>query len=271
MTAHERRRFSERVAVVTGGASGIGEATVRQLHAEGASVVAGDVNAERLDELQRALGDRFVGVRCDVTQEDEVERLIGTAVERFGRLDAAFNVAGGLRGGPIHEMDEADWRFTVDLSLTGVFLSVKHEARQMIAQADGGAIVNVASICSQVPLYGGSAYCCAKAGVEMLTKVAALELGEHRIRVNAVSPGRTATAQTAEVDATPGVVEAWLGQTPIARMGQPEDVAAALLFLASDDAAHVSSANLVIDGAFCTTTFEPVIRPLRSPAATTEG
>ncbi len=260
----DEHRFSGRVAVVTGGASGIGEAAVRRLHAEGASVVAGDIDANGLDRIHGELGDRVAGVRCDVTDEGDVERLIGTAVDRFGRLDVAFNVAGGIRGAPLHEMDEAAWRFTIDLSLTGVFLSVKHEARQLIAQADGGAIVNVASICSQVPVFGAGSYCSAKAGVEMLTKVAALELGEHGIRVNAVSPGRTATAQTAEVDAAPGMVEAWLEHTPLDRMGQSDDVAAALLFLASGDAVHVSGANLVVDGAFSTTTFEPIFRPLRS-------
>lgn len=240
-------RFSDKVAVVTGGASGIGEATVRRLHAEGAAVVVGDVNGDRMDSLQSELGDRLTSMHCDVTRERDVADLIGAAVEGFGRLDAAFNVAGGGPPELIQETEESAWRSTIDLSLTSVFLSIKHEARQMIEQG-GGSIVNVASICAQIPVFGGAAYCCAKAAVEMLTKVAALELGEHGIRVNAVLPGFTATPGMASAVDTIGAE--YIGQTPLARIAQPEDIAAALVFLASEDARHISGASMFVDGAF---------------------
>jgi meso-butanediol dehydrogenase / (S,S)-butanediol dehydrogenase / diacetyl reductase len=253
-------RFAGKVGVVTGGASGIGEAAVRCLHAEGAFVVVGDIDTEGAARLESELGERVASVRCDVTEEGDIERLIGTAVERFGQLDLAFNVAGGGPGGQIVDLQGPAWRSTIDAYLTGVFFGVKHEARQMIAQDNGGAILNVSSICAQLPLAGSSAYCCAKAGVAMLTKVAALELGEYGIRVNAVSPGRIATPATKEADAAPAMKEAWLRRTPLARLGQPDDVAAALLFLASDDAKHVSGADLVVDGGFSTTHFASVFR-----------
>ncbi|HEU4703301.1 MAG TPA: SDR family oxidoreductase, partial [Conexibacter sp.] len=248
----------------TGGASGIGAAAVRRLHAEGAAVVAGDVDETGLTRLAGELGERVAGVRCDVTEERDVERLVAAAVERFGRVDLGFNVAGGGRGGAIVELDAADWRHTVDLSLTGAFHGVKHQARQMIAQASGGAIVNVSSICAQLPNYGGAGYCSAKAGLEMLTHVAALELGAHGIRVNAIAPGRTATAATAEADAQPAMRDAWIEQTPLARIGEADEMASVMLFLAGDDAAFVSGASVVVDGAFSTTHFESVFRPFRA-------
>jgi NAD(P)-dependent dehydrogenase (short-subunit alcohol dehydrogenase family) len=120
--------------------------------------------------------------------------------------------------------------------------------------------VNVSSTCAQHPFPGGVGYACAKAGVEMLTKAAALELGRHRIRVNAVAPGRTATPATAAMDATPGVRQAWIEHTPLARIAEADDVVAAMLFLAGDDAAYVSGASVLVDGGFSTTHYESVLR-----------
>src|SRR5690349_12963673 len=158
------QRFAGKAAVVAGGASGIGLAIVRRLHAEGASVVAGDVNRDALAALMQALGERVAGVPCDVTKEDEVEGLVAEAVSRFGSVDAAFNVAGASRPGYIVDLSEGDWDFTVDLCLKGVFLGMKHQARQMMRQGTGGAIVNIASLNAHVPMHAGSAYVSAKAG-----------------------------------------------------------------------------------------------------------
>ncbi len=256
---HESR-YAGKVAVVTGGASGIGAAIVRRLVAEGASVVAGDVNTENLDALVAELGDGVVGVVADVTSEDAVAALVATAVDRFGGLHAGFNVAGGGGGGMLLDQAEADWRRVLDLCLTGVFLSMKHEARQFVAQGGGGAIVNVSSLNSRVPMFGGSAYCSAKAGVAMLSECGALEFGEHQIRVNTVSPGLTETPLTAPLLALEGALDAYLERIPLRRAGGPADMAAAALFLASDDAAYVSGANLFVDGAWATTTY-PDLRP----------
>lgn len=251
-------RFKDRVALVTGGASGIGEAAVRALVSEGASVVAGDVDPAGLDRLGRDLGERFIGTTCDVTSEADVERLVAVAVTNFGRLDAAFNVAGAGDGGEIHEVDAAVWRKTIDTYLTGTYLSVKHEARAMISRGQGGAIVNVSSICARLPLKEAGAYCCAKAAVEMLTKVSALELGDHGIRVSAVAPGRIETPATDTYDADPTMRAAWIAQIPVGRIGNTQDVSSALLFLASQEASYLSGATLVVDGGFSTTHFKPI-------------
>ncbi|MDO8212001.1 SDR family NAD(P)-dependent oxidoreductase [Conexibacter sp. CPCC 206217] len=252
-------RYAGKVAVVTGGASGIGAAIVRRLVAEGASVVAGDIDSAKLEALGEQLGERFTGLTTDVTSEHAVEAMVVTAVERYGKLDVGFNVAGGGGGAMLVEQTEADWRRVLDLCLTGVFFAMKHEARQIVDQG-GGAIVNVASLNSRVPMFGGSAYCAAKAGVAMLTQCGALEFGEQGIRVNAVSPGLTETPLTAGLQALPGATDAYLERIPLKRVGQPEDMAAAALFLGSDDATYVSGTNLFVDGAWETTTY-PDLRP----------
>jgi NAD(P)-dependent dehydrogenase (short-subunit alcohol dehydrogenase family) len=252
-------RYAGKVAVVTGGASGIGEAIVRRLLAEGASVVAGDINDERLEALTGELGDRFAGLHADVRAETDIEVLVAAAGERFGGLHVAFNVAGLGAGAPIVDHSEADWRFVLDVCLTGVFLAMKHEGRAL-AEAGGGAIVNVSSLNSEVPMFGGAAYCTAKAGVAMLSKCGALELAEQNIRVNAISPGLTDTPLTAMVGAVPGVRDAYMDRIPMRRAATPADIASACLYLGSDDAGYVSGTNLFVDGAWATSGY-PDLRP----------
>jgi NAD(P)-dependent dehydrogenase (short-subunit alcohol dehydrogenase family) len=252
-------RFEGSVGLVTGGASGIGLAITRRLVAEGANVVVGDINDASLATTRREFGDRVACAKVDVRLEREVEAMVILAGERFGRLDVAFNAAGLGGFGEITELSEADWDLVVDICLKGVFLSVKHEARAMIGYG-GGAIVNVASLNSHVPMYGGAAYCCAKAGVEMLSRNAALELAPKRIRVNTVSPGLTDTPLTAAMHQIAGVEGAYMDRIPMQRWGTPEDMAAAALFLASDDAAYVTGSNLFVDGGWETTGY-PNLRP----------
>jgi len=254
------RRFEGRVALVTGGASGIGLAISRRLVREGARVVVADVNEASLAAARAELGDVIACCPADVRVEAQLEAAVATAVGRFGGLDLAFNSAGLAAPAPIVEQAEAEWDLTVDICLKGVFLSVKHEARQMLAQGRGGAIVNIASLNAHVPMFGGAAYACAKAGVEMLGRNAALELSPHRIRVNTVSPGLTDTPLTAMFKAVPGIEEAFYARIPMKRWGTPEDMAAAALFLASDDAGYVSGANLIVDGAWETTGY-PDLQP----------
>ncbi len=153
----------------------------------------------------------------------------------------------------------------LDICLKGVFLSVKHQARAM-TDSGGGAIINVASLNSHVPMYGGGAYSSAKAGVEMLSRNAALELADRRIRVNTVSPGLTDTPLTAGFRDVAGVEDAFIARIPMARWGSPEDMAAAALFLASDDARYITGANLVVDGGWETTGY-PDLRPYRDALA----
>ena len=254
------RRFEGKVGVVTGGASGIGLAITRRLVAEGANVVVGDINDASLATAGREFGNAIACAKVDVRVEADVEAMAATAARRFGRLDIAFNAAGLGGFGEITELAEADWDLVVDICLKGVFLSVKHEARAMIAQGRGGAIVNVASLNSHVPMYGGVAYCCAKAGVEMLSRNAALELAPRRIRINTISPGLTDTPLTAAMHNIAGVEGAYMDRIPMRRWGTPDDMAAAALFLASDDAGYITGSNLFVDGGWETTGY-PNLQP----------
>ena len=188
-------QFDGKVAVVTGAASGIGLAIVRRLLDSGAKVVGGDLNEEGLGEVSGDLGDAFTGVVADVSSESDVEALIAAATDAHGRLDAGFNVAGIGDLAPITDMPEELWDRVMSVTLKGVFFSIKHEARAMSGNG-GGAIVNVASINCRQPTAGLTAYATAKAGVDMLTRSAAVELGEQGIRVNTLSPGIVNTPAT---------------------------------------------------------------------------
>ena len=254
-------RFAGQVAVVTGAASGIGLAIVRRLLEEGASVVGGDLNADLLRETAAHQGDRFVALAGNVTVEADAEALVAGAVDRFGKLDLAFNVAGGNRAGYIVDQSEADWDFVIDLCLKGVFLGMKHQARQMMRHG-GGAIVNIASLNAHVPMYAGAAYSTAKAGVEMLTKNGALEWADRGIRVNAVLPGLVETPLTGPTFQDPARLAAFNARTPMGRPAQPAEIAGPALFLASQDASYISGASLIVDGAWAVSGY-PDMRPFR--------
>jgi NAD(P)-dependent dehydrogenase (short-subunit alcohol dehydrogenase family) len=242
------RRFEGRVGVVTGGAQGIGEAIVRRFHTEGGSVVVADRNEARLEELADELDDRFLGIPIDVRNEDHLAAMVVAAVDHFGALHVAFNVAGAAHYNAITDLTEAEWDFTLDICAKGVVFAMKHEARQMVAQKSGGAIVNIASLNSLMPLHGGAPYCAAKAAVAMVTQVGALELAAEGVRVNAVSPGLTATSMNEGLRSVPALNQAFLDRIPLGRSANPSDVAAASVWLASNDAAYVTGTNFVVDG-----------------------
>jgi NAD(P)-dependent dehydrogenase (short-subunit alcohol dehydrogenase family) len=253
-------RYDRKVAVITGAASGLGLATARRVIAEGGTVIGGDIAADGLDAVASELGERFVPQLADVAVEAEVKALVTTATERFGRLDAAFNVAGIADLALIVDLPVDRWNRVMEVTLRGVFLGIKHAAAAMIASGEGGAIVNIASINCRVPSAGLSSYATAKAGVEMLTRSAAVELGPHRIRVCAISPGLVDTPATAFfASGLPEVRDAFLRTIPMGRVGRPEDIAAAATFLASDDATWISGANLFVDGAESLTGYPDLI------------
>ena len=255
------QRFEGKVAAVNGAASGIGRAIVQRVVAEGGSVAAGDIAAEGLESLQAELGDAVATRTGDVTLESDAAALVALAVDRFGELDAAFHVAGASRPALIVDMTEEDWDFTVDLCLKGVFLGVKHAAKRMVEQGRGRVIVNIASLNSRVPMFFGAAYSAAKAGVVSLGQSAALELGEHGIRVSTVSPGLTATPLVTPLLDIPAAHSAYMDRIPLRRAATPADIAAAATFLASDDAAYVTGVNLFVDGGWEQTGY-PDLRPM---------
>jgi NAD(P)-dependent dehydrogenase (short-subunit alcohol dehydrogenase family) len=238
-----------RVAVITGGGSGIGLECARRFVREGARVVLADRNAEPLDAAAAELGGAAVAEVVDVTVEDDVERMVRRAVSEFGGLDAAVNAAGFGTFGFVADHPVDEWRAVIDTDLTGVMLSVKHEARVMRDAAKGGAIVNIASINARVPAEGMAAYCCAKAGVEMLTKCAAMELGPEGIRVSGIGPGFVDTPLTAFTQVVPAIRDAYVASTPLGRAGQPDDIADVAVFLVSDEGRWVSGDTLFVDGA----------------------
>ena len=257
-------RFEGKVALVTGAASGIGLAIAERLLSEGAKVVGGDLGADRLAEVAGRLGDGFVGQVTDVTREADGEALAALALERFGRLDAAFNVAGGSKPGYILDQPEEDWDWTVDLCLKGVFLGMKHQARHMIRAGNGGAIVNIASLNAHVPMFAGAAYVAAKAGCEGLTKNGALEFAEYGIRVNAILPGLVQTPLTRRHFDNEEALAAFVERIPQGRPAQPAEIAAPACYLASEDAAYVNGASLLVDGAWAVSTY-PNTKRFRGP------
>lgn len=238
-------RLAGRVALVTGGASGIGLATARRFVADGARVVVGDIDETALGAVADELGEAVVTVRCDVTDEDDVARLADAAVERFGGLHIAFANAGTATIAPVVDLPLAEWSRVLDVNLTGPMLTIKHAARRM---QDGGSIVATASLNAVQAGNGMSAYCVSKAGVAMLVEVAAIELGPRGIRVNAVGPGLVATTLTQGAFAIPGVVEEYEENTVLGRHAQPAEVADLVAFLASDEAGFITGSLYLVDG-----------------------
>lgn len=253
-------RLEGKVAVITGGASGIGREIARRFVAEGARVTLGDLDVRLLGEAARELGPACTTLEANVTVEDDVERLVAAAIDAFGRLDVGVNCAGLSTFGPIAELSEGDWNLTVDVCLTGVFLSVKHEARRLLAQGEGGSIINIASLNAVQPAEGMSAYCASKAGIDMLTRCAALELGPHGIRVNAIGPGLIDTPLTQFQRDLPGIRAGYLENIPLGRVGTTQDVASAALFLASEESSWVTGDLLLVDGGARTKRYPEMFR-----------
>jgi len=236
--------LSGRLALVTGAASGIGRSIAERFVAAGASVLATDIDTAGLAALHDTHGDAVVPMHCDVTSPESLA-LVGEEARRRGGLHIAVANAGRGTFSSIVDHPVDEWRAIIDLCLTGVFLTVQQAARVMV---DGGSIITVASLNATQPSAGMSAYCAAKAGVVMLTEVAAMELGSRGIRVNCIAPGLVETAATSAFFMVPGVVDEFVENTTLGRFGQPDDVAAMATFLASDDSSFVSGALFRVDG-----------------------
>ncbi len=233
---------------MTGGASGIGQATARVLAARGAQVVVADVDESGARSTAGEINGLSVGV--DVADDASVAAMIAFCVDRFGGLDWACNIAGiAPDAKPFVEHTASDWQRTIDVNLSGVFFCMQHELRQMTAQGRGGAIVNMASAAGVVPAPGQPQYTAAKHGVLGLTKQAAQEFARDGIRVNAVLPGQTDTApMRAYLDALPDQGEKMTRRLPMGRLATPEEIANTVAWLCSDDASYVNGVSLVVDG-----------------------
>jgi NAD(P)-dependent dehydrogenase (short-subunit alcohol dehydrogenase family) len=240
--------FAGRVVIVTGAGSGLGQGIARRFAEAGASVVvhyrkAAD-GAEAL--VERIGRDRAAAVAADLARPEDAESLVEAAVRRFGRLDALVNNAGVYPLAGLLEMTAAQWSEVVATNLTSVFLCTQAAARQWVRQGGGGAVVNVTSIEARSALPGHSHYAATKAAADAHTRAAAQELGAHGIRVNAVAPGLIGREGIEQ--AWPDGVARWLSAAPLRRLGRPEDVADACLFLASPAARWITGATLVVDG-----------------------
>jgi NAD(P)-dependent dehydrogenase (short-subunit alcohol dehydrogenase family) len=247
------KRLEGRTAIVTGGASGIGAASVRLFAAEGARVLIADMQRERGEALARELGDAGVFRKVDVTREADVKGAVDDVIQRWGRLDVIYNNAGfGGALGPIEQTSVEDFDITFDVLVKGVFLGIKHAAPVMKKQRSG-SIISTASVAGLQTGHSPHLYSVAKAAVIHLTKSVALELGEHGIRVNCICPGVIATplaAGTTKVtDEGLAKMKRALGKNqPIGRIGDPEDIARAALWLASDESSFVTGHAQVVDG-----------------------
>ena len=253
-------RLAGKVAVITGGASGIGLETARRFISEGARIGIGDLSEERLASARAELGDAAIYEALDVRVESSIEQLVASTVAAFGSVDIGVNCAGLGTFATVTTMSEEQWDLVNDVCLKGVFLSIKHEGKQMLAQGRGGAIINIASINARQPAEGMSAYCAAKAGVEMLTRCAAMELGPSGIRVTGIGPGLIDTPLTRYQQDNPPLREAYLRMIPMGRVGATADIASAALFLASDDASWVNGDTLFVDGGELTKMYPEMLR-----------
>jgi 3-oxoacyl-[acyl-carrier protein] reductase len=241
--------LSERTALVTGAAAGIGRATALRFAAHGARVVVADLDADRGAAVAAEIGDAggtAVFEHLDVTDGAEVERVVAAAVQRYGGLDVLVNNAGIVADARLVKMTAEQWQRVIDVNLKGVFLCGQAAARAMIEGGRGGVILNASSVVGLYGNFGQSNYVATKAGVIGMTRTWARELGRHGIRVNAVAPGFIGTEILRDMPER--VVEMMEEKTPLGRIGTPDDIANAYLYLASEMAAFVTGAVLSVDG-----------------------
>jgi glucose 1-dehydrogenase len=245
-------KLQNKVAIVTGAATGIGKAIATTMAAEGASVVidyVGDsafANAA-VQAIQAAEG-KVTAVAADVSNPGQVNQLIQKAIDSFGKLDILVNNAGLEYKHPFHEFPFELWQKVIAVDLTGPFLCAQAASKAMIRQATGGRIINISSIHEDLPMPTNAPYCAAKGGLRMLMRTIAVELAPHKITVNNIAPGAIFTPIDADIEADPKLEAALMAEIPLGRWGKPEEVADLAVFLASDSASYCTGSTFFIDG-----------------------
>jgi len=240
-------RLENKVAIVTGGADGIGLACAERFVTDGAKVVIADINDEKGQREAGRLGEAHY-VHCDVSQRADVEAMVNLAVETYGRLDICVSNAGTIHAADFLEIEESDFDRVIAINLKGVFLTGQAAARRMVKQGEGGAIVNMSSINAEVAIPNQVPYVTSKGGVRQLTRVMALSLAPHDIRVNAVGPGSILTEILKTVMTDKAAREKILARTPLGRLGDPAEIASVVAFLASEDSAYITGQSIYPDG-----------------------
>lgn len=239
-------RLENKIAIVTGAASGIGKAIAEKFINEGARVVFSDVNSDTT--LVSAFGDQALFVKCDVSKSAEVENLIGQTIEHFGGLDIMVNNAGISGAGGVIEVTDESWDKTIAINLSGVMFGMRAAAKAMKQKGVKGSIINMSSILGKVGFNGAIAYCAAKGGVVQLTQAGALDLAADQIRVNAIAPGFIETNMTKDILALKQFNDMIISSTPLGHVGQVSDIASAAVYLASDEASYVTGSVVYVDG-----------------------
>jgi 3-oxoacyl-[acyl-carrier protein] reductase len=237
--------LNDRRAVVTGAGQGIGLAIARALHAHGAQVLLADLDGQRAAAAASSIGDGAAGIACDVTVEADVQQVVAAAAARFGGVDIFVNNAGVTRDASLRKMTVEDFDLVIGVHLRGTWLGVR-AASAVMREAGRGSIINISSMSGKIGNPGQTNYSAAKAGIAALTKAAAKELAHHGVRVNAVQPGLIRTPMTAAM--SPEAFAATEATIPMRRAGEPDEVAGAVIFLASDLASYITGTVLEVSG-----------------------
>ena len=256
--------LENKVAIVTGGSSGIGKAIVKAYLDHGAEVAIVDVDEEGLQETRKELArlkEKVLLVNGDVTKVEDVKKVVDETVKKWKKIDILVNNAGVGTISSLIEMTEEEWDYVLDVNLKGMFLFTREVAKVMIEQKRG-CIINLSSNNEEIPLAGEIHYCVSKGGVKMLTRTVALELAPYNIRVNSIAPAAIETALMEEILVIPEIKNAFLHQIPLGRIGRPEDIAKVAVFLASDYASWVTGATINVDGGMHLVGEESYLYPL---------